>query len=294
MGYDPKKQTENIRKAVIPIVDLIEEGHDVVICHGNGPQVGLIDEAFENSKKHNDTPFMPLCECGAMSQGYIGYELEQALNNELRRRNIAKTCVTILSETLVDENDEAFEGPCKPIGRYCSLQEKLLLEKERGYLFKMIQGKGYRRLVASPKPRKILQTEAIAKLMKEHIVICGGGGGIPVIEKDGMLQGVDAVVDKDLSSALIASDIDADLLMILMEEDYVCLDFGKESQRDLKRVSVNELQAYLEEGQFPFGSMYPKVRACIDFVREDKEAIITSLDLALVSLTEDKGTHITK
>lgn len=292
LGYTPKQQLENIRKAAASIAKMIAMGHEIVLCHGNGPQVGLIKEVFDQAHETAGTPFMPLAECGAMSQGYIGYHLQQSLNNELRRQGVAKDCVTLICETLVDPKDEAFENPCKPIGRYYDELSARELEQTKGFVFKKFDGKGYRRLVASPGPKRILQIGAIRKLMKDHVVICEGGGGIPVIEKNGRIQSIEAVIDKDLSSALAAKDLHADLLMILMEEDHVCLNFGKKDEVKLKDVRVRDLQRYLEQGQFPYGSMYPKVKACMDFVKGKKQAIITSLDQALDALEGDGGTHI--
>ena len=288
LGYEPASQIENLKKAVIPIVDLIEDGHKVMISHGNGPQVGLILKAFENANVD-----MPLAECGAMSQGYIGYELKQVLDNELKKRGLEKQSVCIVTQTLVDEDDEGFFEKNKPIGRFYKKDEAEKLSLKTGFTYKDDAGRGYRRHVCSPRPRRIIEEKAIRKLMDEFIVICAGGGGVPVIEKDGVLQGIDAVIDKDLCSALLAQSINADKLVILMKEDNVFYHFGKADEEKLERVSASKMRQYLEEGEFAKGSMYPKVEACLNFVSEEKQAIITSPELLKEALNGKAGTIIT-
>ena len=288
LGYEPANQIENLKKAIIPITDLIEDGHKVMISHGNGPQVGLILKAFENANVD-----MPLAECGAMSQGYIGYELKQVLDNELKKRGLEKQSVCIVTQTLVDEDDEGFFEQNKPIGRFYTKDEAEKLSLKTGFTYKDDAGRGYRRHVCSPRPRRIIEEQAIRKLMDEFIVICAGGGGVPVIEKDGALQGIDAVIDKDLCSALLAQSIGADKLVILMKEDNVFYHFGKADEEKLGRVSASKMYQYLEEGEFAKGSMYPKVEACLNFVRDGKQAIITSPELLKEALKGKAGTIIT-
>ena len=291
LGYEPENQLEAVKKAADVIVELYLQGNEILICHGNGPQVGLVNLAFEYASDR--LPMMPFPECGAMTQGYIGYHLQQAINNGLVKRGHKGNCLTVLSEVLVDRNDEAFFDPSKPIGDFYSQEEAQKRSLESGQGYKEDAGRGYRRVVASPKPVDILQIDAIRALIKDHIVICCGGGGIPVIEEDGDYKGIAAVIDKDRSSSLLAKMADADLLMILTAVDEVCLNYRKENEVHLARVSVDELQDYMKEDHFAKGSMYPKVEACIGFVKErKKKAIITSPALALKALNGEAGTLI--
>ena len=288
LGYEPSEQLENVKKAAKIIAELAKEGHQLLICHGNGPQVGLIDLAFETG----DVPKMPFAECGAMSQGYIGYHLQQCIRNELMKEGIEKDCVSLLTQVVVDENDKAFCDPSKPIGPFLTYEEAKERSERDGFIYKEDSGRGYRRVVASPLPIDIVEKDSIGRLLKDSIVICCGGGGIPVIRKETGYEGISAVIDKDRSSALLGKLLDGDKLLILTAVDHAYIDFGKPEQKKLERVDVETMKGYLKEGYFAKGSMYPKVEACLDFVEKGKEAIITSLDQALPALNGQTGTCI--
>ncbi len=288
LGNSPQKQLELVKETVKPIADLVCDGNEVIIAHGNGPQVGMINRQMMNEK-------MPFPECGAMSQGYIGYHLQNALKNELNARRINKEVVTLVTQVLVDENDEGFIHPTKPIGEFYNKEEADNLRKTYGYTMIEDANRGYRRTVASPKPIDIIEKNVIEQLIeKDTIVITVGGGGIPVILKDEKLQGVPAVIDKDFASAKLAELIDADALCILTAVEHVSLNFGKPNQIDLKNVSVSELTTFIEEGHFAKGSMLPKVEAALSFVRGQKEkfAVIASLEKAKEALQLQSGTII--
>lgn len=288
LGDTPKEQFELVKETARPIVDLIEKGHEVIIAHGNGPQVGMINLAMEEIS-------MPFPECIAMSQGYIGYHLQNRIYEELNRRNINKNVVTIVTQVVVDENDEALQNPTKPIGRFYSKEEAEELVVAKGY--KMIEdsGRGYRRVVASPKPTDIVEKECIKTLVKDgHIVITVGGGGIPVVKKDFGYEGVNGVIDKDFASGKIAELIDADYLFVLTAVDRIAINFGKEDQINLDKMSIEEAYRYIEEGQFAPGSMLPKVIAAVNFAksRKGRQAIIASLEKAKEALVGESGTII--
>ena len=288
LGDTPKEQFELVKETAKPIVDLIEKGHEVIIAHGNGPQVGMINLAMEEIS-------MPFPECIAMSQGYIGYHLQNRIYEELNRRNINKNVVTIVTQVVVDENDEALQNPTKPIGRFYSKEEAEKLVIAKGY--KMIEdsGRGYRRVVASPKPIDIVEKECIKTLVKDgHIVITVGGGGIPVVKKDFGYEGVNGVIDKDFASGKIAELVDADYLFVLTAVDRIAINFGKEDQTNLDKMSIEEAYRYIEEGQFAPGSMLPKVIAAVNFAksRKGRQAIIASLEKAKEALVGESGTII--
>ncbi|MDU5082691.1 carbamate kinase [uncultured Tissierella sp.] len=288
LGDTPKEQFELVKETAKPIVDLIEKGHEVIIAHGNGPQVGMINLAMEEVS-------MPFPECIAMSQGYIGYHLQNRIYEELNRRNINKDVVTIVTQVVVDENDEALQNPTKPIGRFYSKEEAEKLVIAKGY--KMIEdsGRGYRRVVASPKPIDIVEKECIKTLVKDgHIVITVGGGGIPVVKKDFGYEGVNGVIDKDFASGKIAELVDADYLFVLTAVDRIAINFGKEDQTNLDKMSIEEAYRYIEEGQFAPGSMLPKVIAAVNFAksRKGRQAIIASLEKAKEALVGESGTII--
>lgn len=289
LGKNNKEQIELVKNTSKKIVDLIEDGYKVVVTHGNGPQVGMINLAMENSDNN-----IPFAECGAMSQGYIGYHLQQAIQNELNMRNINKKCITVTTQVLVSEKDKAFKNLTKPIGSFYTKEEAEKISKENNYIFKEDAGRGYRRVVASPDPIKILEIDAINTLFEnDNVVIACGGGGIPVISKKGQLTGIDAVIDKDLSSALLAEEINADLLLILTNIDKVCINFNEPNQKKLSNISVNEALEYIKNGEFKEGSMLPKVSACLKFVKNtNKKAIITSLDDAKNAVYGNTGTVI--
>lgn len=287
-------QLEVVKKTCERIAEISSQGHEVAIVHGNGPQVGRILLASETA---NDvTPAMPFDVCGAMSQGYIGYHIQQALKYALSVRNISHPVLTVATQMVVDEKDPAFQNPTKPIGPFYTEETAKALEEERGYTMKEDAGRGWRRVVPSPLPKKIVEIEAIKNLWDTSIVISCGGGGIPVIEKmDGTLEGVAAVIDKDFAAELLAEQVDADTLMILTEVEKVAVNWGKPDQKDLDHMSLKEAAKYIEEGQFAPGSMLPKVEAAMKFARTypNKRAIITSLDKALDALDGKTGTVIT-
>lgn len=287
-------QLEVVKRTCERIADISSQGYEVAIVHGNGPQVGRILLASESAKEV--TPAMPFDVCGAMSQGYIGYHIQQALKYALSLRNRNCPVLTVATQMVVDENDPGFSNPTKPIGPFYSEEEAHALEKEKGYMMKEDAGRGWRRVVASPIPRRIVEIEAIKKLWDSSIVISCGGGGIPVVERmDGTLEGVAAVIDKDFAAELLAEQVDADVLMILTEVEKVAVNWGKENQQDLEHMSLKEAVRYIEEGQFAAGSMLPKVEAAMKFARTypDKKAIITSLDKAIDALEGKTGTVIT-
>ena len=297
LGNTPEEQMDRLESVAKIIVKLIKEGNQIVLTHGNGPQVGQISLAMEYASLGEvKTPLMPFAECGSMSQGYIGYQLQQALQDEMERQKVKKDCVTLITQVLVDASDAAFNNPTKPIGAFYEKEEADKLAKEKGYVFVEDAGRGYRRVVPSPKPVDIIEKRAIAKLIAEDIVVIAcGGGGIPVIKNDKheLLEGVDAVIDKDLSSALLAKLIDADILLILTAIDKVYINFGTERQMGLSQMTVSEAKNYIKANEFAKGSMLPKIEACISFVENtNKEAIITSLENAGLALEDNIGTKI--
>lgn len=287
-------QLQVVKQTCERIAEISERGYEVAVVHGNGPQVGRILLASEAAK--NVTPSMPFDVCGAMSQGYIGYHLQQSLKYALSKKNRNIPVVTLATQMIVDKNDPAFKNPTKPIGPFYEAQEASALEKEKGYVMKEDSGRGWRRVVASPVPRKIVELDAIRQLWNSTIVIACGGGGIPVVEnEDGTMEGVAAVIDKDLAAELLAEQVEADALMILTEVEKVAINFNKPTQQNLSAMSLAEAAQYCEEGQFAPGSMLPKVQAAMKFVRAypDKKAIITSLDKAIDALDGKTGTVIT-
>ena len=289
-----QKQLEVVKTTCEKIADISCRGYEVAIVHGNGPQIGRILLASETAK--DVTPAMPFDVCGAMSQGYIGYHIQQALKYALSVRNRDCPVLTVATQVVVDETDPGFEHPTKPIGPFYSEEEAKKLEAEMGYIMREDAGRGYRRVVASPLPKKIVEIDAIKNLWDSSIVISCGGGGIPVVEKmDGTLEGVAAVIDKDFAAELLAEQVDADVLMILTEVEKVAINWGKEDQQSLDHMSLKEAAQYVEEGQFAPGSMLPKVEAAMKFARTfpGKKAIITSLEKAIDALEGKTGTVIT-
>lgn len=287
-------QLEVVKKTCEYIADISTNGHEIAIVHGNGPQVGRILLASETAK--DVTPAMPFDVCGAMSQGYIGYHIQQALKYALSKRNMNIPVLTVATQIAVDKDDRAFQNPTKPIGPFYTEEEAKLLETEKGYNMKEDAGRGWRRVVASPIPRKIIEIEAIRDLWDSSIVISCGGGGIPVVENmDGTLEGVAAVIDKDFAAELLAEQVEADTLMILTEVEKVAVNWGKSNQQNIDKMSLQDAVQYIEEGQFAPGSMLPKVEAAMKFVRTypNKKAIITSLDKAIDALEGKTGTEIT-
>lgn len=284
-------QLEVVKKTCEYIADISCKGYEVGIVHGNGPQVGRILLASETAKEV--TPAMPFDVCGAMSQGYIGYHIQQALRFALAQRNHPVPVSTLETQVVVDGDDLGFKNPTKPIGPFYSEEEAKALEREKGYSIKEDAGRGWRRVVASPIPKKIVEIDAIRRLWPTTITVSVGGGGIPVIEKaDGSLEGVAAVIDKDFGAELLAEEVDADTLMILTEVEKVAINFNKPNQENLGELTMADAEKYIEEGQFAPGSMLPKVQAAMKFIRSNpsKKAIITSLDKAVEALEGKTGT----
>ncbi len=298
LGKTPEEQLNLVKNTAKSIVDLVSEGHNVVVSHGNGPQVGMINLAFDYShEKGSGTPEMPFPECGAMSQGYIGYHLQQAIQTELKARNINKNCAAIVTQVEVDKNDPAFNKPEKPVGMFYSKEEAEKIEQEKGYTFTEDSGRGYRRVVPSPKPIKIVELGLIKDLLNSgNIVIAAGGGGIPVIKKENTYEGVPAVIDKDRTSSLLARELNADILLILTTVETVCLKFNTKDQTNIRNINIEEAEKYINDGEFAKGSMLPKVESCIDFVKynENGLGIITSLECAKEALLDKTGTIIRK
>ena len=287
-------QLEVVKKTSERIAEISRRGYEMAVVHGNGPQVGRIVLAGEAAR--DVVPPMPFDVCGAMSQGYIGYHIQQSLKYALSSRGRNYPVVTLATQVVVDRNDPAFQNPTKPIGAFYSQEEARKLEQEKGYIMREDAGRGWRRVVASPLPRRIVEISAVQKLWEDTIVITCGGGGIPVVEHpDGSLSGVAAVIDKDFAAELLAEEVHADVLMILTEVERVAIRWGKPDQKDLSHLTLSEAARYVDEGHFGVGSMLPKVQAAMKFVRThpDRKAIITSLDKALDALEGKTGTVVT-
>ena len=294
LGNTPYEQLALVTETAKPIVDLIEQGNEVVIAHGNGPQVGMINlgmaTAAEAKAIKSDMPFP---ECGAMSQGYIGYHLQNAIGNELAARGMKKDVATVVTQVLVDENDPAFQNPTKPVGAFYDKQTAERIAKEKGYTMVEDAGRGYRQVVPSPKPIDVIEKNTVNALIKDGcVVITVGGGGIPVIRKDGKLYGTPAVIDKDFASAKLAELVHADALVILTAVDRVAINWGKPNQQSLDEMSVEEAEKYCTEGHFAPGSMLPKVKAAISFAKAGGTAIIASLENAGKAVRGESGTVI--
>lgn len=287
-------QLEVVRRTAEQLAEISRRGYEMAIVHGNGPQVGRILLSSEAAK--DVVPPMPFDVCGAMSQGYIGYHIQQALRYALAARDRNYPVVALTTQVIVDRNDPAFQTPTKPIGPFYSQEEARRLEQEKGYTMREDAGRGWRRVVPSPLPRRIVEIGAVRLLWDHAIVITCGGGGIPVVERpDGTLEGVAAVIDKDFAAELLAEEVDADALLILTEVERVAIRFGTPSQEDLGHLSLAEAARYAAEGQFGVGSMLPKVEAAMKFVRANpgRRAIITSLDKCLDALDGKTGTVLT-
>ncbi len=292
LGNNAEEQRTLVSNVAKYIVKLMKDGHEVVIVHGNGPQVGMINNAFGEAK---GVPDMPFPECGAMSQGYIGYHLQNALQNELKAQGVKRNVATVVTQVVVDKNDPLFQNPSKPVGTFYSKEEADQIAKEKGYTMKEDAGRGYRRVVPSPLPVDIEEKEIISTLVKNgDVVICAGGGGIPVIKEDHKLVGVAAVIDKDYASALVAELVEADYLVILTAIDNVCINYKQPNEKKLGKVSVDEIKEYLKGDYFAKGSMYPKVNACVKFLSrcKGKTAIIAALENAALAFDEKSGTII--
>lgn len=298
LGSTPIQQIENVKSAVPHIADMICKGHKVILTHGNGPQVGMINLAFEKgAQKKQEIPQIGLPECSAMSQGYIGYHLKTGIQNELKKRGVNKEAVALITQVEVNKDDPAFATPTKPIGNYYTEEQVKTLKKENPFFTYMeIPKRGYRKTVASPEPIDILEKNSILKLFDSgFIVIACGGGGVPVIKtKNGEYAGIDAVIDKDFSSAVLADLIGADYLMMLTSIPKVYLNFGKENQEEIKEMSADIAQTYCNEGQFGKGSMLPKVQAAIKFIKgkKNRKAFICSLEKVTDAINAKDGTII--
>ena len=296
LGNTPDEQKQAVKVTAKAIADLVEDGYQVIVSHGNGPQVGMINQAMDIAYQYNDKiPQMPFAECGAMSQGYIGFHLQNALNNEFIDREINKKVATIVTQVLVDIEDQAFKNPTKPIGSFYTKEEAEAISQETGVVMKEDAGRGYRRVIASPKPLDILEKDLIKTLAKDgNVIIAGGGGGIPVLRDGNRFEGIDAVVDKDFTSAKLADLIDCDTLLILTAVDKVAINFGKENQEDLHEMLREDASRYISDGQFAKGSMLPKIQAAMSFLenKEGRQAIITSLKAAASAVNGEGGTII--
>ena len=297
LGKNLAEQMEAVKTTANAIVDLIEDGHEVVIAHGNGPQVGMIQNAFAAYHKVNEkSDIMPLSMCVAMSQGYIGYDLQNLIGEELDRRGIKKHCATVLTQVAVDPEDPAFQSPTKPIGAFMTEEEAKKLAAEKGITVAEDAGRGWRQVVASPKPVEIVEIETVRALMNsDHAVIAAGGGGIPVIwENSYHLKGVPAVIDKDFASECMAEQLDADMLIILTAVEKVAINFNKENQEWLSELTPELARKYEAEGQFAKGSMLPKVQAAVKFAesKPGRTSLITLLEKARDGIAGKTGTTI--
>ena len=296
LGDNLHEQMIAVQCAAKAIADLVEDGFDIVITHGNGPQVGMINLAMETAHNANEHIFyIPMSVCVAMSQGYVGYDIQNALREELLSRGINKPVATIITQTLVDEHDPAFANPTKPIGAFYSKEEAEVMS-QNGYTMKEDAGRGWRRVVASPMPIGIVESETIRALLKDgHIPVAVGGGGIPVKKTEGRrLKGTSAVVDKDFASAKLAEELDADMLIILTAVEKVAINFGKPDEQWLDKMSITDTEDYIAKGHFAPGSMLPKVEAALSFVKSGpgRKAMITMLSKAREGLAGKTGTVI--
>lgn len=298
LGNTLPEQMIAVKKTAAAIVDLIEDGNEVVIAHGNGPQVGMIQNAMSELTRSNPEKYVlcPLSVCVAMSQGYIGYDLQNALREEMLDRGINNGCTTILTQVEVDANDPAFDNPTKPIGAFMTKDEADTLVKEKGYKVIEDAGRGYRRVVASPKPKSIIEINIIRSLVEnDGVVIACGGGGIPVFVTEGHhLKGAAAVIDKDFAAEQLAEDLDADFLIILTAVEKVAINYGKPDEKWLDDLSAEQAKEYASAGHFAPGSMLPKVQAAVKFAESKKgrTALITLLEKAKEGIAGHTGTRI--
>lgn len=289
-----EEQFTNVKSSCEPIVDLIEEGYNIVVTHGNGPQVG--NSLLKVEKAKDIVAPLPLDVCGAETQGSLGYMIQQSLFNKMKERGIEKNIVTVITQVVVDKSDQGFENPTKPIGPFYSKEEAERIVKEKSAVLIEDSGRGYRRVVPSPKPIEVIEKDVINKLIEnDFLVITAGGGGIPVILEEQSLKGVEAVIDKDYASSLVAKEIKADYFIILTGVPKVAINFGKANQEFLETMTIIEARKYMLEGQFPEGSMKPKIEAALRFVEDSEgEAIITSIDKLKEALDGKTGTRITR
>ena len=297
LGKNLEEQMHAVKTTASAIADLIEDGHEVVIAHGNGPQVGMIQNAFAAyHKQQAKSDIMPLSMCVAMSQGYIGYDLQNALREELLDRGIQKGVATVLTQVEVDPNDEAFQNPTKPIGAFMTKEEADKMVSERGYNVIEDAGRGYRRVVASPRPQSIIEIQSIRDMVEAGLVVVAcGGGGIPVYKTEGHhLKGAAAVIDKDFASCVLAQQVEADTLIILTAVEKVAINFGKPDEKWLDSLTPDEARKYIGEGHFAPGSMLPKVEAAVEFAESapGRSALITLLEKAKDGVAGKTGTAI--
>ncbi len=297
LGKDHLEQKAAVKITAKAIVDLYEKGYSVIVGHGNGPQVGMIDNSFSAalSEKVIDKA-MPFAECGAMSQGYIGYHIQNAINEEINKRGLKVDTASIITQTIIDKNSPAFKNPTKPVGPFYLEADAKALAKENNWIVKEDSGRGWRRVVPSPKPIDIVEKNIIKTLTdNDTILIAGGGGGIPVYKDGNSYVGVDAVIDKDFTSAKMAELVDADAFIILTAVDKVVINYGKDNAEELEEISVKNLTKYLDDGEFPAGSMAPKVEAVLQFTNATgKDSFIADLQLVDKVLDRKAGTKIFK
>ena len=295
LGTTLPEQMVAVKKTAKSIADLLEEGYQIAITHSNAPQVGMIHTAMnEFGKAHPDYTAAPMSVCSAMSQGYIGYDLQNGIREELLNRGIYRTVSTILTQVVVDPYDEAFYTPTKVLGRYMSVQEANEERKKGNYIIEE-PGKGFRRVVSAPNPVEIVELDAVKALLDaDQLVIACGGGGIPVMKQDNHLRGASAVIEKDLAAGKLAEGINADVLIILTSVEQVCINFGQENEEKLGEISVAEAKEYMEQGHFGIYNMYPKFRASVEFIEkgEGRSALITSFDKVKEGIHGNAGTII--
>lgn len=296
LGNTLPEQMAAVKITAKAIVDLIEEGCEVVVAHGNGPQVGMVNNAMiALTHEDEEQPNTPLSVCVAMSQAYIGYDLQNALREELLNRGITMPVATMITQVRVDEDDPAFNNPSKPIGKFVTADQAKIMEEKFNYIMKEDSGRGYRRVVASPKPAEIVEIDTIRNMVNSgDLVIACGGGGIPVIRQGNHLKGASAVIDKDFASCLLAKELDADYLIILTAVEKVALHYGKPDEKWLDKISVDEARQYIEEGHFAPGSMLPKVQAAVDFAssKYGRTSLITLLEKSRDAIQGKTGTTI--
>lgn len=288
-------QYKAICETTCQIAEIIQDGHDVAITHGNGPQVGFILHRSEIASQIAHMHTVPLVSCDADTQGAIGYQIQQALDNEFRKRKLSRNAITIITQVLVDKDDEAFKTPAKPIGQFYTEKEyKILSKTNPGWKLVEDSGRGYRRVVASPHPLEIIEFEAINSLFNNNfVVIAAGGGGIPVIKENEILKGIDAVIDKDKASALLASELNMDTLIISTGVRNIAINFNTPDEEPIKNISIDKIKKHLQDNQFAKGSMLPKIEAAINFLENGgKEVIITDPDNLANAFFNGSGTHI--
>ncbi len=295
LGTTLPEQMVAVKNTAKSIADLLEEGYQIAITHSNAPQVGMIHTAMnEFGKAHPDYTAAPMSVCSAMSQGYIGYDLQNGIREELLNRGIYRTVSTILTQVIVDPYDEAFYTPTKVLGRYMSVQEANEERKKGNYIIEE-PGKGFRRVVSAPNPVEIVELDAVKALLDaDQLVIACGGGGIPVMKQDNHLRGASAVIEKDLAAGKLAEGVNADILIILTSVEQVCINFGQENETKLGKISVAEAKEYMEQGHFGIYNMYPKFRASVEFIEkgEGRSALITSFDKVKEGIHGKAGTII--